>query len=568
MDQYDTLSYFYQRDNNALLRNRLYHVQDAAADNVVDPSDPGDQGVTDLAYDLSAFTPGLTINGGANNYRYDPLGNLIADKRERIDLVKWTVAGKVASVTHTAASGLKNLVFGYGADGQRIRKEVRTSEGALLMRTWYLRDAQGNIMATYEHDGTSSLRLTERHLYGSDHLGLVTGGVANLYGLTSLIAKSQATPAAGKFFYELKDHLGNVAVVITADRFGVDQDGNGSVDFYVPKVTEYHGYEPFGSLLPGRNYSAQEYNYGFNGQLKDNEIYNATGTAYAAEFWEYDTRAGRRWNMDPVDKPWISPYHAFSNKPILNVDPNGANDTKYQDEAGKLIHETKDGSDAVVTIANDKIGAFKKALQAASNPDGIMHQWGWAQKYGAKALPSVKDLLSNPSPRPSQMDHIASAFRGIATVVFESSTSVDLPASFGHAKGTWFSRISYESESPMEIKFKFDIGEPGERIISSEAPEISMVTRAGILSASTTINGKSSDISVDMPKLSLSTGLDIQDGVTFTSSMKNGNLSSGYSFAYRPTLDGAARAFAASATFVLFRRAPFLSRQPLPAIAK
>ena len=41
---------------------------------------------------------------------------------------------------------------------------------------------------------------------------------------------------AGKFFYELKDHLGNVAVVITADRFGVDQDGNGSVDFYVPKV--------------------------------------------------------------------------------------------------------------------------------------------------------------------------------------------------------------------------------------------------------------------------------------------------------------------------------------------
>ena len=272
MEQYDTLSYFYQRENNALLRNRLYHLQDAAADNVVDPSDPGDQGVTDLAYDLSAFTPGLTINGGANNYRYDPLGNLITDKRERIDLVKWTVAGKVASVTHTAASGLKNLVFGYGADAQRIRKEVRTSEGALLMRTWYLRDAQGNIMATYEHDGTSSLRLTERHLYGSEHLGLVTGGVANLYGLTSLIAKSQATPAAGKFFYELKDHLGNVAVVITADRFGVDQDGNGSVDFYVPKVTEYHGYEPFGSLLPGRNYSRQEYNYGFNGQLKDNEI--------------------------------------------------------------------------------------------------------------------------------------------------------------------------------------------------------------------------------------------------------------------------------------------------------
>jgi len=116
-------------------------------------------------------------------------------------------------------------------------------------------------------------------------------------------------------------------------------------------------------------------------------VYGATGTAYTAEFWEYDPRAGRRWNMDPVDKPWMSPYHAFSNSPIWKIDPNGALDTKYQDEAGNLIHETRDGSDAVMTIDNDKVEAFKQNLQGLyerGEGDGLMHQYGLSQKYGVE----------------------------------------------------------------------------------------------------------------------------------------------------------------------------------------
>jgi len=27
-----------------------------------------------------------------------------------------------------------------------------------------------------------------------------------------------------------------------------------------------------------------------------------------AEFWEYDPRIGRRWNINPVGKEWESPY--------------------------------------------------------------------------------------------------------------------------------------------------------------------------------------------------------------------------------------------------------------------
>lgn len=74
----------------------------------------------------------------------------------------------------------------------------------------------------------------------------------------------------------------------------------------------------------------ESYRFGFNGQEKDDEI-AGNGNVYTAMFWEYDSRIARRWNPDPVDKPWMSPYHAFSNKPIINIDPNGALDNPIYD---------------------------------------------------------------------------------------------------------------------------------------------------------------------------------------------------------------------------------------------
>lgn len=56
-----------------------------------------------------------------------------------------------------------------------------------------------------------------------------------------------------------------------------------------------------------------EYRYGHNGQEKEDEIFNG---AYSAEYWEYDSRTLRRWNVDPVVKPWESPYATFNNNPV------------------------------------------------------------------------------------------------------------------------------------------------------------------------------------------------------------------------------------------------------------
>ena len=76
--------------------------------------------------------------------------------------------------------------------------------------------------------------------------------------------------------------------------------------------------------LQGRKFLApnSSYRYGFNGQEKDNEVYG-TGNLNTAEYWEYDTRIGRRWNVDPSTNPSESPYACLNNNPILFIDPNG-----------------------------------------------------------------------------------------------------------------------------------------------------------------------------------------------------------------------------------------------------
>jgi len=76
------------------------------------------------------------------------------------------------------------------------------------------------------------------------------------------------------------------------------------------------------------------YRYGFNGQEKSDDI-KGEGNSYTAEFWEYDPRIGRRWNVDPVTKEFESPYAAFSNNPIWFVDANGADTSK----PGSLMDE-------------------------------------------------------------------------------------------------------------------------------------------------------------------------------------------------------------------------------------
>ena len=93
------------------------------------------------------------------------------------------------------------------------------------------------------------------------------------------------------------------------------------------------------------------YLYGFNGQEKVNEI-AGVGNHTTAQFWEYDTRLGRRWNIDPVVKPWRSSYDALDNNPIWKVDPKG--DDEYYNSKAEWIGSNGNHNNVRVMLLDNK----------------------------------------------------------------------------------------------------------------------------------------------------------------------------------------------------------------------
>jgi hypothetical protein len=106
-----------------------------------------------------------------------------------------------------------------------------------------------------------------------------------------------------------------------------------------------------------------------NGQEKDDEVYGA-GNLSSAQFWEYDTRLGKRWNIDPKPITGISDYACFTNNPILFPDPNGdiVKYDKFRDRVnvffGKLFNKEfrkkVDGFDKEADVYTFKKGEFGK----------------------------------------------------------------------------------------------------------------------------------------------------------------------------------------------------------------
>lgn len=255
--KFDELTYHYKRNlDDELLQNRLYQYEDAGTDTDVALAIDG---VEDLPNLSSTFDPTDTDINGNYNYGYDRIGNLVRDEKEDIGQITWTASGKVDNIVRPSGSGENRLDFGYDATGQRARKSALDDGGSLESTQYYVRDAQGNIMAIYKLDVTESpaeLHLLERPLYGSSRLGVDTekiklnlgldpdpGPDPLLYGLS-----------AGTKQYELADHLGNVHVTISDQHLPVDDDTDDEVDWYEAQVTTAQDYYPFGMLMPGRIY--------------------------------------------------------------------------------------------------------------------------------------------------------------------------------------------------------------------------------------------------------------------------------------------------------------------------
>ena len=102
---------------------------------------------------------------------------------------------------------------------------------------------------------------------------------------------------------------------------------------------------------PPRYYNGG-YRYFFNGQEADNEVLGE-GMSLSAEFWQYDTRLGRRWNVDPVFKEYESPYACFAGNPVWFADYRGVDTSFENNEARVQFNDTyKKVCDEITTISN------------------------------------------------------------------------------------------------------------------------------------------------------------------------------------------------------------------------
>jgi len=134
-------------------------------------------------------------------------------------------------------------------------------------------------------------------------------------GTDALNPKPILKPA--KLNFELKDHLGNVRATFTPDNVYDSEVRSLSIN----SLTDYY---PGGSIMPGRNFNANEYRFGFGGHEKDDEV-KGNGNHLSFGDMGYDTRLVRRWNIDPLSEamPGYSPYSYAANNPILFFDPDG-----------------------------------------------------------------------------------------------------------------------------------------------------------------------------------------------------------------------------------------------------
>ncbi|HWY37980.1 MAG TPA: hypothetical protein VNY73_05440, partial [Bacteroidia bacterium] len=309
------------------------------------------------AIDLDASTtyagdlrPGQVFDNNtdhsADNYQYDEIGNLIKDNQGFISGIKWTVYGKIQSVTFVPGHGKNNLDFRYDAGGNRVMKIEHEATDDKI--TFYTKDAQGNTMATYEYivpqTGSPTFVLKENDVYGSSRLAVHNRNIDMMASSSStgLHARDLATKS-----YETGNHLGNVLAVVSGNEQPID-DGtylagvkqnstlDGLIDYYKAEVVAATDYYSFGMVMPGRQYTSTNYRYGYQGSEKDDEV-SGNGNNYTTEFREYDSRLGRWFALDAKSYsfPYLSPYSAMNNNPIFFNDINGDSiPTTFYDQNG------------------------------------------------------------------------------------------------------------------------------------------------------------------------------------------------------------------------------------------
>jgi len=240
--------------------------------------------------------------GHSYSYEYDEIGNVTLDSKQGVDAAEWNLYGKLKAVTKSGT----DIEYSYDAGGQRISKKVNSTE------EWYVKDATGNIMATYIKAtlvNSGHLSTKEFNKYGSD-----------LLGTEKLVIDVQTPPSPPEIVtfergitdYLLNDHRGNNMSMVTDKKLQHSTDG-ATIDYYLADVRTASYYSAYGAI--SKSFNDGQIDLAHNRQKRSLEISESAQTAL---YWEYNGDVGVRWNVDPVYKN--GSYTCFAGNPIYLVD--------------------------------------------------------------------------------------------------------------------------------------------------------------------------------------------------------------------------------------------------------
>ncbi len=225
-----------------------------------------------------------------------------------------------------------------GEMGHRIAKHSYDKDqafnnglGQLVKSTYYVLDAQGNTMATYERavdENTLQISYvqTEKFIYGSARLGVQNVNIGLLGSQNNAYTQTTVAHRIGKKGYELISHKNDVVSVVS-DKV-IPHSSNGSaVDYYLADIIQSTDYSGFGVQLSGRDFKkagAKEFAFGFQGQLEDDEI-KGDGNSLNYEYRMHDPRLGRFFAVDPLAAkyPHNGPYNFSENRLIDGIELEG-----------------------------------------------------------------------------------------------------------------------------------------------------------------------------------------------------------------------------------------------------
>ncbi|MDI9363590.1 MAG: deaminase domain-containing protein [Flavobacterium sp.] len=260
-------------------------------------------------------TIGSTVT--TSNYEYDAIGNMTKDELEGNLNMQWSVYGKLL---HAEKANGTQINYTYDASNKCISKTIiPPSGGGGASSTFYVRDASGNIMVTYQKDAainSGKLSTTAYQLYGSSNMG----AWKKLVDVeSSYTIPAYYTFTRGEHEYYFSNHLGNNLLVLSDKKLQISTNTT-TIDHYEADVLNATDYSAYGENLIGREFNGSSITYGFNGKINNPETgYQDYG------FRDYSARRRGFTRVDPLTSsyPWYTPYQFSGNSPIANIDLDG-----------------------------------------------------------------------------------------------------------------------------------------------------------------------------------------------------------------------------------------------------